>query len=228
MASTVNGTYIGSHRSNKSRSCKKKCRQNPGDKCLFRLFARCLNTSNRKGFHPTSVVGRMGAAAAAATLYGLDAKKALNALSNAATTAGDLVGSFGTHGKPFQARKAAMDGILAADLADDGYMFGLVATVGVDAGPLSERICARTPRRMNRSESTSMTSTAFSFLDLDGDGFPRELIYHVGHADFPVVVRAILDEVVGPGMVGIFRPKPDARTVVQPQSAAFRLLVRHF
>jgi len=29
-------------------------------------------------------------------------------------------------------------------------------------------------------------------------------------------------------MVGIFRPKPDARTVVQPQSAAFRLLVRHF
>lgn len=76
----------------------------------------------RKGFHPTSVVGRMGAAAAAGTLYGLDAKKALNALSNTATTAGGLVGSFGTHGKPFHAGKAAMDGILAADLADDGYI----------------------------------------------------------------------------------------------------------
>ncbi len=76
----------------------------------------------RKGFHPTSVVGRMGAAAVAATLYGLDAPKALNALSNTATTAGGLVGSFGTHGKPFHAGKAAMDGILAADLADDGYI----------------------------------------------------------------------------------------------------------
>lgn len=76
----------------------------------------------RKGFHPTSVVGRMGAAAVASTLYGLDGQKALNALSNTATTAGGLVGSFGTHGKPFHAGKAAMDGILAADLAQDGYI----------------------------------------------------------------------------------------------------------
>lgn len=76
----------------------------------------------RKGFHPTSVVGRMGAAAAAAALYGLDAEKSLNALSNTATTAGGLVGSFGTHGKPFHAGKAAMDGILAADLAAEGHV----------------------------------------------------------------------------------------------------------
>lgn len=76
----------------------------------------------RKGFHPTSVVGRMGAAASAAALYGLDAEKSLHALSNTATTAGGLVGSFGTHGKPFHAGKAAMDGILAADLAAEGYI----------------------------------------------------------------------------------------------------------
>lgn len=76
----------------------------------------------RKGFHPTSVVGRMGAAATAAVLYGLDADRALHALSNTATTAGGLVGSFGTHGKPFHSGKAAMDGILAADLASDGYV----------------------------------------------------------------------------------------------------------
>lgn len=76
----------------------------------------------RKGFHPTSVVGRMGAAAVASALYGLDAEKSLHALSNTATTAGGLVGSFGTHGKPFHAGKAAMDGILAADLAAGGYV----------------------------------------------------------------------------------------------------------
>ncbi len=65
-------------------------------------------------------------------------------------------------------------------------------------------------------------------LDPDGDAFPRELIDHIEHADFPAVVRAILDEVVRPDMVGIFRPKPDTRTVVQPQPPALRLLVRHF
>lgn len=76
----------------------------------------------RKGFHPTSVVGRMGAAAVAAALHGLDAKRSLHALGNSATTAGGLIGSFGTHGKPFHAGKAAMDGILAADLAAEGHV----------------------------------------------------------------------------------------------------------
>lgn len=76
----------------------------------------------RKGFHPTSVVGRMGAAAVASVLHGLDETRTLNALANAATTAGGLVGSFGTHGKPFHAGKAAMDGILATDLAAEGFV----------------------------------------------------------------------------------------------------------
>lgn len=76
----------------------------------------------RTGFHPTSILGRMGAAAVAAVLYGLDATQAQHALSCAATTAGGLLGSFGTHGKPFHAGKAAMDGILAADLAQNGFL----------------------------------------------------------------------------------------------------------
>jgi 2-methylcitrate dehydratase PrpD len=40
----------------------------------------------------------------------------------AATTAGGLVGSFGTHGKPFHSGKAAMDGILAAQLAANDFI----------------------------------------------------------------------------------------------------------
>ena len=38
---------------------------------------------------------------------------------------------------------------------------------------------------------------------------------------------AILDEVIGPDMVGIFRSQPDARTVVQPEPASLRLPGRH-
>lgn len=76
----------------------------------------------RKGFHPTSVLGRMGAAAVVSTLYRLDVKQTAHAMSNSATTSGGLLGSFGSHGKPFHSGKAAMDGILAADLASEGYV----------------------------------------------------------------------------------------------------------
>lgn len=62
----------------------------------------------------------------------------------------------------------------------------------------------------------------------DGNTFARELVDHIEHADFPAIVCAILDEVVGPDMIGIFRPKPDACTVVQPQPTALGLSVRHF
>lgn len=75
-----------------------------------------------RGFHPTSMVGRMGAVCAAAVLLKLDENQIGNALGAAATTAGGLLGSFGTHGKPFHAGKAAMDGILCAELALDGFV----------------------------------------------------------------------------------------------------------
>ena len=76
----------------------------------------------RRGLHPTSVVGRAGAAAVASALFRLNQQQIGYALGAAATTAGGLVGSFGTHGKPFHAGKAAMDGILAAQLASDGFV----------------------------------------------------------------------------------------------------------
>jgi 2-methylcitrate dehydratase PrpD len=76
----------------------------------------------RRGLHPTSVFGRVGAAAVASSLMKLDEQRIAYALGIAATTAGGLVGSFGTHGKPFHAGKAAMDGILAAQLAAEGFI----------------------------------------------------------------------------------------------------------
>jgi 2-methylcitrate dehydratase PrpD len=79
-------------------------------------------TLQRVGFHPTSIFGRVGAAAVASVLMRLDSKQIANALGVAATTAGGLIGSFGTHAKPFHAGKAAMDGILAAELAAHGFV----------------------------------------------------------------------------------------------------------
>jgi len=75
----------------------------------------------RRGFHPTSVFGHTGAAAVACAMFRLDARRTAHALGIAATTAGGLIGSFGTHSKPFHAGKAAMDGIQAAQLAAEGF-----------------------------------------------------------------------------------------------------------
>ena len=76
---------------------------------------------HRRGFHPTSILGRIAAAAVASVLMRLDEPKIERALGIAATTAGGLIGSFGTHAKPFHGGKAAMDGILAAELAAAGF-----------------------------------------------------------------------------------------------------------
>lgn len=74
-----------------------------------------------RGWHCTGVFGRLGAAAAASALLKLDPARALNALGAAATQTAGLTASFGTMAKPFHAGKAAMDGIVAAQLAASGF-----------------------------------------------------------------------------------------------------------
>lgn len=75
----------------------------------------------RRGLHPTAVMGRPAAAATASVLLRLDPAGIASALGNAATCSAGLLGSFGTHAKPFHAGKSAMDGIMAAELAADGF-----------------------------------------------------------------------------------------------------------
>jgi 2-methylcitrate dehydratase PrpD len=74
-----------------------------------------------RGWHGTGVFGRLGAAAAAAALLGLDIERALHALGTAATQTGGVTASFGTMAKPFHAGKAAMDGVTSAQLAANGF-----------------------------------------------------------------------------------------------------------
>ena len=76
---------------------------------------------HQRGLHPTSVFGRVGAAVVASVLMRLTLQQTEYAVGAAVTTAGGLVGSFGTHAKPFHGGKAAMDGILAAELAKEGF-----------------------------------------------------------------------------------------------------------
>ncbi len=73
------------------------------------------------GWHATATLGTFGAAAACAHLLGLDEQAWLHALGIAGTQASGLKSVFGTMSKPFQAGKAAAEGLLAAKLAARGF-----------------------------------------------------------------------------------------------------------
>lgn len=77
---------------------------------------------NESGWHSTAVLGRVAAASAASYLLKVAPESIEDALGLAATQAGGLTASFGTMAKPFHAGKAAMDGVIAAQLADAGLI----------------------------------------------------------------------------------------------------------
>jgi 2-methylcitrate dehydratase PrpD len=73
-----------------------------------------------KGWHPTSVLGVMGACAACCRLMGLTCEQVVNALGIAASEASGIKKNFGSMTKPFHAGSAARKGLWAAELAQQG------------------------------------------------------------------------------------------------------------
>jgi 2-methylcitrate dehydratase PrpD len=101
-----------------------------------------------RGWHGTGVFGRIGAAASAAVLLKLDTNAAIHALGAASTQASGLTASFGTMAKPFHAGKAAMDGVIAAQLASKGFIAAetlLDPGGGLDNALIQDRSAALRP-----------------------------------------------------------------------------------
>lgn len=73
------------------------------------------------GWHSTGTVGHFGAAVGVAKLLNLDAEKIVHALGIAGTQAAGVRQVFGSMSKPFHPGKAAMNGTLAALLAEKGF-----------------------------------------------------------------------------------------------------------
>src|SRR5262249_20134571 len=61
--------------------------------------------------------------------------------------------------------------------------------------------------------------------DTDRQAFMAELVEHVKHPVLASLVGAVLDKVVGPDMIALLRPQPNARSVGQPEPAALGLLM---
>ncbi|MGH7343431.1 MAG: MmgE/PrpD family protein [Candidatus Rokuibacteriota bacterium] len=89
-----------------------------------------------RGWHATATLGHFGAAAAAGKLLHLNAGQLAHALGIAGTQATGLTASFGTMSKPLHPGKAAMNGLLAALLAREGFTGSMAMLDG--PGGLSE------------------------------------------------------------------------------------------
>lgn len=81
----------------------------------------CGNTPYEDGWHNTSYLGTMAAAAVGSRLLGLDLRQTERCFGIAASSAGGLRQNFGTMTKPLHAGLAARAGIEAAELAAMGF-----------------------------------------------------------------------------------------------------------
>lgn len=84
------------------------------------LLSRDPDPYHVKGWHPTAVLGTVGAAAAVAHLNRLSAPVCAHAIAIAASMASGLVSNFGAMTKPLHAGRAAACGIEAVQLAVAG------------------------------------------------------------------------------------------------------------
>lgn len=73
------------------------------------------------GWHVTGIVGHIGAAAAVSRLLRLSPEQTLAAIGTGATQAAGMKAVYGSMGKALHPGKAAMDGLLSAFLARDGF-----------------------------------------------------------------------------------------------------------
>src|SRR5262249_12183739 len=93
-----------------------------GYEAAFRI-GEAVNPSHYYFFHPTGTVATFGAAAAAGALTNLDPEQMVHALGSGGTQAAALweVNADGVMSKHLHPGKAAMNGVLAADLARVGF-----------------------------------------------------------------------------------------------------------
>lgn len=148
------------------------------------LYRREPDTYHLKGWHPTAVLGTMGAAAAVAALRGCSVEQSRNALALAGSFASGLVANFGTMTKPLHAGRAASAGVEAVDLS----MAGLTASADAlehHAGFLA----ALSPAgRADRSSSCERLGKDLAILDT-GLSIKKYPICYATHR----VIDAVID-----------------------------------
>ena len=65
-------------------------------------------------------------------------------------------------------------------------------------------------------------------LDTDGETLARVLIDHAQHSEDLSVMRAVLNEVIGPDVPFVGGSEADAGSIIEPEPPAFWLFLRNF
>ena len=89
---------------------------------IFGKLGRAMNTQHyKRGWHATSSFGTLAAVVGVARILGLTQQQTVMALGIAASSASGLRANFGSMVKPLHAGYAARNGVLAAQLAGEGF-----------------------------------------------------------------------------------------------------------
>jgi 2-methylcitrate dehydratase PrpD len=88
-------------------------------------IAEAIHPNHYKmGFHSSGTIGTFGAAVATAKLLDLDAERVAHMLAIAASSASGVRVNFGSMTKPLHVGRAAQNGVVAAELASQGFTGG--------------------------------------------------------------------------------------------------------
>lgn len=128
---------------------------------MFARVGRTVNPSHYRTWHTTGTAGTFAAAAAAASLLKLSPEQTNNALGLAATSAGGLVESFGTHAKATNIALACQNGLDAAELAGLGFTGAHSALLGKKGFVAATCTDPHIENLENPSEETLVSDTAF-------------------------------------------------------------------
>jgi 2-methylcitrate dehydratase PrpD len=119
------------------------------------LFLREADHYYARGWHPTAVLGPVGAAAAASVAAGLDAERAMHAIAIAASYGGGVFENFGSMVKPLHGGRAAQSGVVAVRLAAAGMTASPTALEGASglmrAISPNGRVDLETPPRLGET-----------------------------------------------------------------------------
>lgn len=88
--------------------------------------------------------------------------------------------------------------------------------------------CWRSPQDEEIRQSIHHIDGVELPVNTDSQSLPCELINDIQRAVNTPVVGPVMDEVIGPDMIGTLWPEADAGSIIQPQPSLLWLLLRYF
>src|ERR1700730_16779855 len=186
-----------------------------------RVGLAVMPTHYRRGWHITATCGIFGAAAACARLIGLDARRTVWALGQAATPSDSLVERLGSTSKSLGVGNAAKNGLAAALLAEGGfsgpdkpiegrYGFAAVTSDSADLAHITDGIGERWEVLNNAYKPYPCGVVLFPVIDAC-------LELRARHAPAPVAMERVV--VRGHPLIRERTDRPNVETGEMPRSA---------